>query len=281
MKYINSHYSLFDTCDFSKFFLDTDNGGGFSSGEGKITLPAANAKLYVSFELHSTGTSSSNCWPLQIYFSDGTYNSTQLSTVQIQYDGANNLIYLKTGSTERARASFSANIWHKIYLIIDSVSGTIDFYVDGSKISTFADYVKTGVKAICCKIKLVSVSASLCTKMRNLIISDDYFPPNETIILIPATITANGFTSDNGKYSTAAENSNLQIQPDLSVLDGYKVTAVNVGIGSSILGDTIKKIQCSTENFSTTKEIPATGKGMYFEGLPTTNITKITLTSKK
>ena len=43
--------------------------------------------------------------------------------------------------------------WHKVYLVIDSVAGTIDFYIDGDKVGTYTSYVKTGVKAISAKLR--------------------------------------------------------------------------------------------------------------------------------
>ena len=106
---------------------------------------------------------------------------------------------------------------------------------------------------------------------------------NESIILVPATVTADGFSfnSSNNLYSTETENSTLQVTPDLSVLNGYKVTAVNVGMGSTVLGDTIKNVKLDVGSYSKTQEIPTTGNGMYFDGLPTTNINKITVTTKK
>ena len=99
---------------------------------------------------------------------------------------------------------------------------------------------------------------------------------------VPTTVNNTGFTYDSSKnqYSTETENSTLQVTPDLSVLDGYKVTGCNVGMGTTILGDTIKNIQCDMGSYSKTKEIPATERGMYFEGLPT-KLSKITITAKK
>ena len=77
-----------------------------------------------------------------------------------------------------------------------------------------------------------------------------------------------------------AENNTLKLQPDLSVLNNYKVTGCNVGVGTTVLGDTIQHIKLDMGNYSNTKKIPATGKGMYFDNLPT-NITNITMTAKK
>jgi hypothetical protein len=281
MKYINTRYSLFDSCDFNRYFNDTDNGGGFCGGEGKITLPAETTKLYVSMELYTTGSSSSSCWPLQIYFSDGTYNTVKASTVQLYLDAGNNKLYLETNKVQRLNTPFTAKRWHKVYLAVDTTAGTIDYYVDGDKIGTYTDYVKTGVKAINCKIKLENAASSLYTKAKNIIISDEFFPMNETVVLIPSTVNANGWTYNNSdnKYSTETENSTLQVQPDLSGLNDYKITAVNVAMGTTTLGDTIQHIQCDMGTYSNTKEIPATNKGMYFDGLPK-NISNITITAK-
>ena len=180
------------------------------------------------------------------------------------------------------RTPYTLGIWHKVYLVIDSVAGTIDFFFDGDKVGTYDGYVKTGVKAISCKIKLGYYSDSYYTKARNIIISDQYFPPNETVIVVPATVTNNGFSydSNSGLYSTETENNTLKLQPDLSVLNGYKVTGCNVGMGTTELGDTIKNIKCDMGSYSDTKDIPATGKGMYFDNLPT-SINNITVTAKK
>lgn len=283
MKYINSHYSLFDTSNFQNYFADTNNGGGFTNGEGKITLPAETTKLYVSMELWSNQNGSYSdpqCWPLQIFFSDGAYNKFDvLSCVQLNVLPYEGKLYLKTKSTERLQTAWANGIWHKIYLAVDSVAGTIDFYLDGDKVGTYTNYVKTGVKAISAKVKLTYYSDAYCTKARNIIISDQYFPMSETIIVVPATITNNGFSydSNSGYYSTEAENSTLQLKPDLSVLNGYRVTACNVFPVTQTQGDTIKNLQCDMGDYSKTNEIR---QGMYFDGLPT-NITNITMTAKK
>ena len=278
MKYINPKYSLFDSCNFT-WLADTDNGGGFTGGDGKISIPAENTKLYVSFELYTTGTSSSNCWPLQIYFSDGAYNSISASTVQIQLDAGNNVLYLKTNNAERLHIPFVTKKWHKIYISIDSVAGTIDLYLDGDKVGTYDGYVKTGVRAINAKIRLIRVNSSLYTKMKNIIISDHFFPLNEEIIVVPATISAGDRNLSDGYYSTDEENSALTVVPDTSVLDGYKVTACNIGMGTTMLGDNIKHLKLESGDFSVTQEIPATGFGMYIEG--STDIGNITITSQK
>ena len=213
MKYINTRYGLFETHSFQTFYDDSNNGGGFTGGEGKISLPAETTKLYMSFELYTTGTSSSSCWPVQIYFSDGDYNTVKASTVQIQLQCtySDNTVYLKTNNTERYKATLDTKRWYRIYLAIDTTAGTVDFYIDGDKVGTYTEHVKTGVKAISCKIKLINASSNLYTKMRNIIISDQYFPQNEEIIYVPATITNSGFSydSNSGYYSTEAENSTL------------------------------------------------------------------------
>lgn len=284
MKYINTRLSLFDTCSFKNYFGDANNGGGFTNGEGKISLPAETTKLYVSMELYTTTNilSSCDCWPLQIYFSDGAYNTIKMSTIQIYVGASNYFIELYTNDTKRMRTPYTLGIWHKVYLVIDSVAGTIDFFFDGDKVGTYDGYVKTGVKAISCKIKLGYYNNSYYTKARNIIISDQYFPPNEEVTEIPTTITSDGWEGSGDEYSTETENSTLMIESaDLSeVLNGYKVTACNVGMGTTGLGDTIKNIKCDMGNYSNTKEIPATGKGMYFDGLPT-SINNITITAKK
>ena len=277
MKYINTKYSLFDSCIFT-WLADTDNGGGFTGGEGKLSLPAETTKLYVSFELYTTGTSSSNCWPVQIYFSDGAYNSISASTVQIHADMGNGNLLLKTNNTERLAIPFTAQIWHKVYLAVDSVAGTIDFYLDGDKVGTYTGYVKTGVKAISAKIKLQKYG-TLHTKARNFIISDQYFPLNEEVITVPATIAADGWSVSSGTYSTDTEGATLTVTPDASVLDGYNVTACNIGMGAVTLGNTIKNLELKAGDYTTTKEIPATNGGMWIDGFADVKTT--TITAKK
>ena len=282
MKYINTYYSLFDTCDFS--WYNDSSGRYFAYGDGKMTLPAETTKLYVSFEINPN---EGGCWPLQIYFSDGEYNKIIDSTVQIHYNyGSSYIIELCTHDTKRLSRYIAPKTWHKVYLVIDTVAGTIDFYLDNDKVGTYTGYVKTGVNAISAKIRSYKANygdyeSNRC-KLRNFIISDQYFPINESIVEVPTTVTNTGFTYDSSKnqYSTETENSTLQVTPDLSVLDGYKVTGCNVGMGTTILGDTIKNIQCDMGSYSKTKEIPATERGMYFEGLPT-KLSKITITAKK
>ena len=284
MKYINTNMSLFDTCDFNKFFSDTDKGGGFTNGEGKLILPAETTKLYVSMELYTTTNtlSSCDCYPLQIYFSDGEYNTIKPSTLHLYVKASNRSVELHTNNTKRMSTPYTLGIWHKVYLAIDTVAGTIDFYIDGDKVGTYDGYVKTGVKAINSKLKLGYYDGNYYTKARNIIIADQYFPLNETVIKVPANITNNGFSydSNSGLYSTEAENNTLKLQPDLSVLNNYKVTGCNVGVGTTVLGDTIQHIKLDMGNYSNTKEIPTTGKGMYFDNLPT-NISNITITARK
>jgi hypothetical protein len=278
MKYINPKYSLFDSCDFT-WLADTDNGGGFVGGEGKISIPAEATKLFVSIELYARNSSSSSSWPIQIYFSDGSYNKVQPSTVQLYNEMSSKILYLETNNTKRLQAPFTAQEWHKVYLAIDTAAGTIDFYLDGDKVGSYTDYIKTGVKAINAKIKLTKAASSLYTKARNIIISDQYFPLNEEIIVVPASVSEGGWNNSDGYYSTDNEDDYLNVIPDTGVLDGYKVTACNVGMGTTVLGDNIKHLKLETGDYSATKEIPATGYGMYFDQLPT-NIGKIKITSK-
>ena len=256
----------------------------FGDGEAKINLNAKKTKLYVAFEIQTDNTSYSylDGYPLQIYMNDTDYGVKNQSTVQFYMKPSANCITLDVNGNEYYRYSrIEPNIWYRIYLVIDTVAGTIDLYLNGGKIYTLTKYVKTGVKAASAKIICKHWNNYYVT-IKNLIISDEYFPPNETIIEVPATITNNGFNYDSSKneYSTEAENSTLQATPDLSVLDGYKITACNVGMGSTVLGDTIKNIKCDMGSYSDTKEIPATGYGMYFDELPT-NISNITMTAKK
>ena len=250
------------------------------NGEGKLSLPAETTKLYASMEIDIRGDS---CWFFQVYFSDAAYNTVKASTVQLYYNYAKGTICLCTNDATKLSVP-APNGWHKVYLVIDSVAGTIDFYVDGDKIGTCTDYVKTSVKAISAKFRagINNNGSNYQLKIKNIIISDQYSPINETIIEVPATVTNNGFSYDSNtnKYSTETEDSTLQAKPDLSVLNGYKVTACNVGMGTTVLGDTIKNIQCDMGTYSNTREIPATGKGMYFDGLPT-SINNITITAKK
>lgn len=277
MKYINSKYGLFDTDNFM-YLSDTNNGGGFTSGEGKLTLPAATTKLYISFELWSDGVSQVACWPLQVYFSDGSYNTVKASTVHIHADMGNGNLILKTNNTERLAIPFTAQIWHKVYLAVDSVAGTIDFYLDGDKVGTYTGYVKTGVKAISAKIKLFKYG-TLCTKARNFIISDQYFPLNEEVITVPATIATDGWSASGGMYSTDTEGATLTVTPDTSVLNGYKVTACNIGIGTTTLGNTIKNLELKAGDYTTTKEIPSTNGGMWIDGF--SDVETTTITAKK
>lgn len=278
MKYINSKYGLFDTDNFM-YLSDTDNGGGFTSGEGKLILLAENTKLYISFELYSTGGSSSSCWPIQIYFSDGSYNTVKASTVQIHADMGNGNLLLKNNNAERLAIPFTAQVWHKVYLAVDSVAGTIDFYLDGDKVGTYTEYVKTGVKAISTKIKLYRYNSTLYTKAKNFIISDQYFPLNEEVITVPATIAADGWSVSGGRYSTDTEGATLTVTPDASVLNGYKVTACNIGIGTATLGNTIHNLELKAGDYTTTKEIPSTNGGMWIDGF--TDVKTTTITAKK
>lgn len=273
MKYINKHYSLFNTCTFQ---FNTANGYMYN-GSGKISLPAETTKLYASMEIDMKGN---NSYPFQVYFSDGAYSTIKASTVQLYYNYNKSTLSLYTNDTNRITTPAPSG-WHKVYLAIDTVAGTVDFYIDGDKAGTYDGYVKTGVKAINAKL-LAAVNnngSSYQLKFRNVIISDQFFPINETIIEVPTTVTANGFSHDS-LYSTETENCTLTVKPDLSVLDGYKVTGCNVTMGTTVLGDTIKHIKCDMGSYSDTKEIPATGYGMYFDELPT-NISNITMTSKK
>lgn len=281
MKYINSKYSLFDSASSFTYFDDSDNGGGFTStgGEAKITLPAETSKLYVSFELYTSGTSFASCWPFQIYFSDGSYNTVKASTVHIHADMGNGNLLLKTNNAERLAIPFTAQIWHKVYLAVDSVAGTIDFYLDGEKVGTYTEYVKTGVKAISAKLKPYKAASSLYTKIKNIIISDQYFPLNEEVITVPATIAADGWSVSGGTYSTDTEGATLTVTPDASILDGYKVTACNIGIGTATLGDTIKNLELKAGDYTTTKEIPSTNGGMWIDGF--TDVKTTTITAKK
>ena len=277
MKYINSKYGLFDTDNFM-YLSDTAHGGGFTSGEGKLTLPATTTKLYISFELWTDGAQQVSCWPLQVYFSDGSYNTVKASTAQIHADTGNGNLLLKTNDTERLAIPFTAQIWHKVYLAVDSVAGTIDFYLDGDKVGTYTEYVKTGVKAISAKIKLQKYG-TLHTKARNFIISDQYFPLNEEVITVPATIAADGWSVSGGTYSTDTEGATLTVAPDTSILNGYKVTACNIGIGTATLGDTIKNLELKAGDYTTTREIPATNGGMWIDGFADVKTT--TITAKK
>ncbi|WP_297965805.1 hypothetical protein [uncultured Anaerovibrio sp.] len=283
MKYINSSIpTLFDNSTL-KSYTNNKKYKCIGNGEAKLTLPnVQNTKLYVAFDLfYDTNYNYINCYPIQIYMSDGAYDKVIKSTIQVYLDASKKLIKFRNTSNDVFSASIYMNVWHRIYLVIDTVAGTVNFYLDGDKIGTYTDYVKTGVKAISCKIASAFWSNYIPT-MKNIIISDQHFPMNETVIEVPATITNNGFTFDSSgdSYGSEAENSTLKLQPDLSVLNGYKVTGCNVGMGTTVLGDTIKNIQCSMGNYSDTKEIPANGYGMYFDELPT-NIKDITLTAKK
>ncbi len=277
MKYINTRYGLFDSNSFTGWLSD-----GITGGDGKISIPAETTKLYFSMELYTTQSyDTANCWPVQIYFSDGAYNTEILSTVQLNVYADKSLIYLKTNEITRLQTPYTIGKWHKVYLVIDTIAGTIDFYLDGDKVGTYTEYVQTGVKAIGCKIKLAKskTNSSVYTKARNIIISDHYFSQDEEIIFIPATVTNNGFSYDNnsGYYSTETENSTLQLTPDLSVLDGYRVTACNVFPVTQTQGDTIKNLKCDMGDYSKTNEIR---QGMYFDNLPT-SISNITITAKK
>lgn len=282
MKYINSKYGLFDSASSFTYFDDSDNGGGFASagGEAKITLPAETSKLYVSFELYTSGTSSVSCWPFQIYFSDGDYSSPKNSTVQFHLvGGSSDSLYLKTNNTERLETNISRKEWHKIYCVADSVAGTIEFYLDGDKVGVYDSYVKTGVKAISAKLKPYKANSSLYTKIKNIIISDQYFPLNEEVITVPATIAADGWSVSSGTYSTDTEGATLTVAPDISVLNGYKVTACNIGIGTATLGDTIQNLELKAGDYTTTKAIPATNGGMWIDGFADVKTT--TITAKK
>ena len=119
MKYINSKYSLFDEHDLS-FYNDSNGGGYFYNGRGKITIPAETTKLYVSLELYPKNIS--YAWAIQVYMSDGTYSTTKASTVQVYYaydnSGDYGVLYLKTNSTNRLQTPITKNAWNKIYLVI-------------------------------------------------------------------------------------------------------------------------------------------------------------------
>ena len=286
MKYINSHYGLFDMTSNMEYVNTTINKVKypcFGGGEAKINLNADNTKLYVAFDIQMDSTYSyMNGFPIQIYMSDGKYNEVIKSTVQVWLKASENFLALNSMSNDVYKYSrFETNTWYRVYLVADSVAGTIDLYVNGNKIYTYTDYVKTGVKAITAKVICKKYNGYYVT-MKNLIISDEYFPPNETIIEVPATVTADGWHYDSSKnlYSTETENATLTVTPDLSVLDGYKVTACNVGAGETVLGDTIKKLQLDMGTYSETREIPFTGKGKYWDGLPT-NIKRFTVKAKK
>lgn len=284
MKYINTDYKLFDTCSFTKWFDKNSYGGGFSRGEGKITLNAQTTKLNVSMELYTTENTASDCtcWPIQIYFSDAEYNAAKASTVQINVDTSNRLIKLCTNNSTRLSTPYPVGKWHKVYLIIDSTAGTIDYYFDSDKVGTYTGYVKTGVKAINCKIKLGYYDyGNYYTKARNIIISDEYFPINEEILDIPVTVTNNGFTydADNDLYSTENEDAILAATITGST-DGYRETACNVGFSKTVLGDTVKNMQLDMGNYSELQEVPASGFGMYWDDLPV-NVNKFTVKSKK
>ncbi|ORT99651.1 hypothetical protein D081_1801 [Anaerovibrio sp. JC8] len=286
MKYMNTSYMLFDMASNMKSLTKTLNSikyPCFGGGDAKINLNAENTKLYVAFEVqYDYNTLYLDGYPMQIFMDDGGYGIVKPSTVQFYLKPSGNYMTLNINGKEIYKTPRTTeNTWYRVYLVVDSVAGIVDLYLNGDKIYSYTSYVKTGVKATGVRLVLQKYNSYYVT-MKNLIISDEYFPPNEEIVELPATVTADGWTYDSSsnKYSTEQENSTLTVTPDMTVLDGYKVTACNVGAGSTVLGDTIKNIKCDVGTYSNTKEIPSTGIGMYFDNLPT-NISNITITAKK
>lgn len=286
MKYINSHYLIFDMASNMRALTKTINNEkypNFGGGDAKININAETTKLYVAFDIQFDSTYSyMDGYAIQIYMDDGVYDKAISSTVQFYLKPSQNYATLDVNGKEYYKTGrWYTDTWYRVYLVIDSVAGTVDLYLNGDKIYTCADYVKTGVKAKSAKIMCKQYNGYYVT-MKDVIISDLYFPPNEAIIEVPATVTADGWHYDSSKnlYSTETENATLTVIPDLSVLDGYKVTACNVGAGETVLGDAIKNLQLDMGTYSETREIPFTGKGKYWDGLPT-NIKQFTVKAKK
>ena len=104
MKYINTHYSLFDMASNMRYVTTTINNVKspcFGGGEAKINLNAETTKLYIAFDIQYDSTYAyMDGYPIQVFFSDGGFGIVKPSTIQFYLKPSGEYITLDINGKE-------------------------------------------------------------------------------------------------------------------------------------------------------------------------------------
>ena len=276
MKYMNvwSNY-LFDNGSFSWF--GSSSNKWFSNGTGNVYFTGLTAtKYYASFELAGGNYNNSTCYPFQLFFSDNT-------EINLKWDYQAGFEFRINDVKKYTKGGNTYGKFYKFYIVADTQKGEVLFYIDGNLIYTYSEFVKNNATLTSFRVRLYGFSSDQCTKMKNLIVADKYFPWNETLITLDKTINQGQWSVDsNGDYSTETDGGQMTIKPNsLNVGDGMEISDINLSINQTTAGTEITKIQVDCGNYSKEQKLDTNGQGRWFDSIPTTPNNPITITAKK
>ena len=182
-----------------------------------------------------------------------------------------------------SKGGITYNKFYKLYITADTQKGEVKFYIDGELAYTYSDFIKNSATLTSFRVRLYGWSKDQCTRMKNLIVSDKFFPWNETLVILDKNIDKGSWSVDsNGNYSTDEEGAQMTIKPtSLKAGDGMEISDINLLMPSTTAGTEITKIQVDCGKYNNVVDLSTKGQGKWCMCVPTTPNDAITITAKK
>lgn len=251
MKYINPYYPWFDSvgtvhasgskdgcfslnkAGWSKVMLNEDSGTHMKMGlDMKFSFLYGNAPL-VSFIYKRDETGLGNIVSImheEDYFRVNVENKIFRTDFKLQ----------------------EANVWHRIFLSVDTINGIVLFYIDGKKIGEY-EFIKTGVSLSMFQI-YTDYNNIVC---KNIIVTDGQLSPNETVIELTASVDGNEWDVTTEGYATDNVGKNIVLKPDKNEIYSYTITAASMVLENAISSDNVPAITASMGGKSKRIQLPS------------------------
>lgn len=266
MKYINTALPNFDAVEGQ---WDYSGGEMKSLGDGTaIGIVNISAdKVFVKLDWKSFSSYRVSGSLLGVYLENNNY-------VNVYHDGSygNLSIRVNNNALSHKYDYSTSKAWRHIFLIVDTVAGTVDFYLDKYFKERITNDKIKGSKVSCCKFYLRRENTTY-SSMRNLIVSDERVSLNETLYELPLNMISNTFEMDeNGALVGTSAGQKVVYKADITEIEKrFRPQLATLVIPEAQASTGVNSVKINLAGEETTEALLENGGCLYVDRIVSTN----------
>lgn len=266
MKYINTSLPNFDAVEGQ---WDYSGGEMKSLGDGTaIGIVNISAdKVFVKLDWESFSSYRVSGSLLGVYLENNNY-------VNVYYDGSydNLSIRVNNNALSQKYDYSTSKAWIHIFLIVDTVEGTVDFYCDKCFKERITNDKIKGSKVSCCKF-YSRREGSYYSSLRSLIVSDERVSLNETLYELPLNMISNTFEMDeNGALVGTSAGQKVVYKADITEIEKrFRPQLATLVIPEAQASTDVNSVKINLAGEETTEALLENGGCLYVDRIVSTN----------
>lgn len=266
MKYINTSLPNFDAVEGQ---WDYSGGEMKSLGDGTaIGIVNISAdKVFVKLDWESFSSYRVSGSLLGVYLENNNY-------VNVYYNGSydNLSIRVNNNALSQKYDYSTSKAWIHIFLIVDTVEGTVDFYCDKYFKERITNDKIKGSKVSCCKF-YSRREGSYYSSLRSLIVSDERVSLNETLYELPLNMISNTFEMDeNGALVGTSAGQKVVYKADITEIEKrFRPQLATLVIPEAQASTDVNSVKINLAGEETTEALLENGGCLYVDRIVSTN----------